>query len=301
MNQAAKVVGKKGEESEEISTDENAHIWVQFYWDREPKKSCPVRVAHAWSGKKWGTQFIPRIGMEVVVEFLEGDPDRPLVTGCVYNGDNKVPYDLPGNKTQSGTKSNSSKGHHGYNEFMFEDKKGDEFIRMHAQKDHLVTVNANQTGTVGVVDPNSPVLGGDQTWTVGGNRSWTIQNGNDTLEIQLGNRTISILMGSQSTTAMISISETVGMTSVNFTPATYSLKSPVINDTAETVINQTAGATINLTGFAAGRVRPRHEGYGLGHRAAGRAAAGGVADPPVLRRDGRPGVPAPAGGAVGGL
>ncbi len=132
--QTAKVVGKKGEENEEISTDENGHIWVQFFWDREPKKSCPVRVAHAWSGKQWGTQFIPRIGMEVVVEFLEGDPDRPLVTGCVYNGDNKVPYDLPDNKTQSGTKSDSSKGHHGYNEFMFEDKKGDELIRMHAAK-----------------------------------------------------------------------------------------------------------------------------------------------------------------------
>ena len=175
--QTAKVVGKKGEENEEISTDENAHIWVQFFWDREPKKSCPVRVAHAWSGKKWGTQFIPRIGMEVVVDFLEGDPDRPLVTGCVYNGDNKVPYDLPEKKTQSGTKSDSSKGHHGYNEFMFEDKKGDELIRMHAQKDHLVLINANQTGYVGAVELDSPYQGGDQTWTVGHDRNWTISEG----------------------------------------------------------------------------------------------------------------------------
>ena len=193
--QTAKVVGKKGEDNEEISTDEHGHIWVQFYWDRDPKKSCPIRVAHAWSGKKWGTQFIPRLGMEVVVEFLEGDPDRPLVTGCVYNGDNKVPYDLPDHKTQSGTKSHSSKNDNGYNEFMFEDLKGSELIRMHAQKDHEVTINANQTGYVGAVELNSPYQGGDQTWTVGHNRTWTIQKGDDYLDVKKGNLKIDVDMG----------------------------------------------------------------------------------------------------------
>jgi type VI secretion system secreted protein VgrG len=245
--QTAKVVGKKGEEKEEISTDENAHIWVQFFWDREPKKSCPVRVAHAWSANKWGTQFIPRIGMEVVVEFLEGDPDRPLVTGCVYNGDNKTPYDLPNNKTQSGTKSDSSKGHNGYNEFMFEDKKGSEFIRMHAEKDHLVTINANQTGSVGAVSPDSPSMGGDQTWTVGGNRSWKIQKGNDSLEIDLGSRSISIPTGGQFTTAGFTIVETVGMTVVRLTPLEFSVEALQINKIAQLDINQTAGVSINLT------------------------------------------------------
>ena len=132
--ETAKVVAKKGEDGEEISTDENGHIWIQFYRDREPQKSCPIRVAQCWSGKQWGEQHIPRISMEVVVEFLEGDPDRPLVVGCVFNGDNKYPYDLPNNKTQSGWKSDSTKGHYGYNEFMFEDKKGSELIRMHPQK-----------------------------------------------------------------------------------------------------------------------------------------------------------------------
>jgi type VI secretion system secreted protein VgrG len=203
-----------------------------------------VRVAHAWSGKKWGTQFIPRIGMEVVVEFLEGDPDRPLVTGCVYNGDNKVPYDLPDKKTQSGTKSDSSKGHHGYNEFMFEDKKGDEFIRMHAQKDHLVTVNANQTGTVGVVGPDSPYMGGDQIWTVGGNRSWTIQKGDDSLEIQLGNQSITLDIGEQTTDAMMGITLNVcfGVSSIAITPASISITSPTINLLAEAAVNITAPA-----------------------------------------------------------
>jgi type VI secretion system secreted protein VgrG len=245
--QTARVVGKKGEESEEISTDENGHIWVQFFWDREPKKSCPVRVAHAWSGKKWGTQFIPRIGMEVVVDFLEGDPDRPLVTGCVYNGDNKVPYDLPGKKTQSGTKSDSTKGHNGYNEFMFEDKNGSEFIRMHAQQDHLVTINANQTGSVGAVGPDSPYMGGDQTWTVGRNRSWTLQQGNDTLTIEMGNQTISIPMGDQTTTALITITHTVGLSTTTLTPGSITLETPVNSRTVETVISDTAGASINLT------------------------------------------------------
>jgi type VI secretion system secreted protein VgrG len=190
--QTAKVVAKKGDEGEEISTDENGHIWVQFYWDREPKVSCPIRVAQSWSGKKWGEQHIPRIGMEVVVEFLEGDPDRPLVVGCVYNGDNKYPYDLPDEKTKSGWKSDSSKGHDGYNELMFEDKKGSELIRMHAQKDHLVQINDSQTGYVGATELNSPYDGGDQTWTVGHNRTWTIQKGDDYLHVQKGNLSIDV-------------------------------------------------------------------------------------------------------------
>ena len=236
--QTAKVVTKKGDDGEEISTDEHGRIWVKFHWDREPQKTCPIRVAQVWSSKGWGGQFIPRVDMEVVVEFLEGDPDRPLVTGCVYNGDNKYPYKLPDNKTQSGLKSDSSKGHNGYNEFMFEDKRGSEKIRMHAEKDHEVTIKNSQTTTIGEIfipPKGSP------------SRSVTLKNGDDKLTIEVGDRTISIPMGSQSTTAMLTISQTVGMTTVTLTPASFSVESPVINDTAQTVINQTAGATITLT------------------------------------------------------
>jgi type VI secretion system secreted protein VgrG len=241
--ETAKVVGKKGEDSEEISTDENGHICVQFYWDREPQKSCPIRVAQCWSGKQWGEQHIPRVGMEVVVEFLEGDPDRPLVTGCVYNGDNKYPYDLPSNKTQSGWKSDSSKGHDGYNELMFEDKKGGELIRMQAQLDHQVTVNRHQTGSVGAAGP------GNQTWTVSGNRSWTIQQGDDTMEVQSGNQSITIDVGTQTVDAMQGITLTVcmGLSSIAITPSSISLTSPEINLTAEAEINITA-PVINITG-----------------------------------------------------
>lgn len=237
--QTAKVVAKKGEDGEEISTDEHGRIWVKFHWDREPQKTCPIRVAQVWSSKQWGGQFIPRVDMEVVVEFLEGDPDRPLVTGCVYNGDNKYPYKLPDNKTQSGLKSDSSKGpNKGYNEFMFEDKQGSEKIRMHAEKDHEVTIKNSQTTTIGeifVPPKGSP------------SRSVTLKNGDDQLTIELGDRTISIPMGSQSTTAMLTISHTVGMTTVTLTPSSFSVESPTINDIAEMAINQTAGTTITLT------------------------------------------------------
>jgi type VI secretion system secreted protein VgrG len=195
--QTAKVVAKKGEDGEEISTDEHGHIWVQFYWDREPQKSCPIRVAQSWASKQWGEQFIPRIGMEVVVEFLEGDPDRPLVTGCVYNGDNKHPYTLPDDKTQSGLKSDSSKGHNGYNEFMFEDKKGDELIRMHAQKDHDVTVRHSETWTIG--EAFMPPQGS-------ASRTTTLENGDDSLTVKKGNRSVEITLGGQSTHALSKIS-----------------------------------------------------------------------------------------------
>jgi type VI secretion system secreted protein VgrG len=236
--QTAKVVGKKGEENEEISTDEHGRIWVQFFWDREPKLTCPIRVAQVWASKKWGGIFIPRVGMEVVVEFMEGDPDRPLVVGAVYNGDNKVPYDLPDNKTVAGWKSDSSKGGNGYNELIFEDKKLSENIRMHAEKDHNVTVKNSETWTIGEVF--MPPKGSPS-------RSATLKNGDDQLEIQMGDRNVSIPMGSQSTNAMLSITHTVGMTTVSLTPATRSVDSPVINHTAETVINYSAGATVNIT------------------------------------------------------
>jgi len=236
--QTAKVVGKKGEESEEISTDEHGRIWVQFFWDREPKLTCPIRVAQVWASKKWGGIFIPRVGMEVVVEFLEGDPDRPLVVGAVYNGDNKVPYDLPDDKTVAGWKSNSSKGGNGYNELVFEDKKSSENIRMHAEKDHNVTVRNSETWTIG--EAFMPPKGSPS-------RSATLKNGDDQLEIQMGDRNVSIPMGSQSTNAMLSITHTVGMTTVTLTPAARSVESPMINHNADAVINYTAGATVNIT------------------------------------------------------
>jgi type VI secretion system secreted protein VgrG len=160
------------------------------------------------------------------------------VVGAVYNGDNKAPYDLPSNKTMAGLRSNSSKGGNGFNEFVFEDKKGSEDIRMHAEKNHDVVVKNAETWTIGEVF--TPPKGS-------ASRTTTLTNGDDQLTIQMGDQTVSIPMGSQNTTAMLTISHTVGMTTVTLTPAAKSDESPVINHTAETVINDTAGATINLT------------------------------------------------------
>jgi type VI secretion system secreted protein VgrG len=233
--QTARVVGKTGEEDEEISTDEHGRIWVQFHWDREPQKSCPVRVAQTWAGKQWGAIFLPRIGMEVVVDFLEGDPDRPLVTGCVYNGDNKPPYDLPANKTMTGWKSDISRHNGGYNELVFDDKRDSEKIRMHAERDHEVTVKNAETWTIGEVF--TPPQGSPS-------RRTTIKNGDDQLTIQMGNQTTTVAMAI-STTADVSITLTVGPSTVNISPGSISLVSPVINLTAEGAINIT-GATVNV-------------------------------------------------------
>jgi len=135
-SQTAFVVGPAGEE---IFTDKYGRVKVQFHWDRDGKvdadSSCWVRVAQSWAGNKWGAMFIPRIGMEVIVQFLEGDPDQPIITGCVYNPEAMPPYTLPDEKTKSTIKTNSSKGGGGFNEFRFEDKKGEEQIFIHGEKD----------------------------------------------------------------------------------------------------------------------------------------------------------------------
>jgi type VI secretion system secreted protein VgrG len=179
-SQTATVVGKSGEE---IWTDQYGRIVVQFHWDQvgknDEKSSCWIRVSQGWAGKQWGNIFIPRIGQEVVVSFLEGNPDRPLVTGCVYNATETVPYTLPDEQTKSTLKSNSSKGGGGFNELRFEDKAGSEEVFMQAQKDMNVTVL------------------NDQTITVKSNRSVTVQEKDESLTVSQGNRTIKVSKGNE--------------------------------------------------------------------------------------------------------
>lgn len=135
-SQTAVVVGPGGEE---IFTDKYGRVKVQFKWDREGQSdagsSCWVRVAQSWASKSWGSFALPRIGMEVIVHFLEGDPDQPIITGCVYNAGAMPPYKLPDYKTKTTIKSDSSPGGGGFNEFRIEDKKGEEQIFIHAEKD----------------------------------------------------------------------------------------------------------------------------------------------------------------------
>ena len=164
--QTAIVVGPQGEE---IYTDKYGRVKVQFHWDREGKQdeksSCWLRVGQIAAGTGWGALFLPRIGQEVVVQFLEGDPDQPIVMGSVYNGDNPTPYPLPGSKTKSTIKSDSSKGGGGSNELRFEDAKGSEEVYLHGQKDLTVAIENNKNQTVGR----------DETLTVSNNRTKTVQ------------------------------------------------------------------------------------------------------------------------------
>ena len=149
-SQTAVVVGKSGEE---IWVDEFGRVKVQFYWDRAGKmdenSSCWIRVAQLWAGKGWGAIFTPRIGQEVIVDFLEGDPDRPIITGRVYNADQTVPYALPGEQTKSTIKSMSSKGGGGFNEIRLEDKKGSEQVFVFGQKDEDIRIQNDAREWIG--------------------------------------------------------------------------------------------------------------------------------------------------------
>ena len=188
--QTAVVVGKSGEE---IWVDSYGRIKVQFHWDRYGKKdelsSCWVRVATSWAGKAWGAIAIPRIGQEVVVDFLEGDPDRPLVTGSVYNADQLVPYTLPDNGTQWGLKSRSSKegGTDNFNEVLIEDLKGKEFISVHAEKDLKTEVENDET---------RDVLH-DRTTTIKNDDTRTVKEGKDTHTIEQGDQIVQVKQGKQ--------------------------------------------------------------------------------------------------------
>ncbi|WP_437714875.1 type VI secretion system tip protein TssI/VgrG [Sorangium sp. So ce448] len=203
--QTAVVVGKSGEE---IWTDEFGRIKVQFHWDRYGKRdensSCWIRVAQSWAGKGWGNWFLPRVGQEVVVSFLGGDPDRPLCTGSVYNADQTVPYALPGEQTKSTLLSRSSKGGSAGNELRFEDRKDSEELFMHAQKDMVVdvendwTIGVKHDQAISIDHDQTLAVGGDQTISVEKSRTVTIDKGDDLLTVGKGNRTIDVSKGNES-------------------------------------------------------------------------------------------------------
>jgi len=215
--QTAMVVGPSGEE---IYTDKYARVKVLFHWDREgkgdEKSSCWVRVAQVWAGGAWGAIHIPRIGQEVIVDFLEGDPDRPIITGRVYNGDSMPPYELPAQKTKSGVKSRSSQGGTpaNYNEFRFEDKKGSEEVYLHAEKDLNTAVENDEGRLVG--HDRTTEIGNDETITVKHDRTEKVDNDEDITIV--GNRTEDVgkdetitVSGSRSLTVAMNDSNTIGI------------------------------------------------------------------------------------------
>jgi type VI secretion system secreted protein VgrG len=179
--QTAVVVGPGGEE---IHTDKYGRVKVQFHWDREGKKnensSCWIRVSHPWAGQSWGAISIPRIGQEVIVDFLEGDPDQPIIVGRVYNAEQMPPFGMPGGAVISGVKSNSTKGGGGYNEISLNDTKGTELINIHAQYDQQKKVEHDERVNVG----------NDRTEEVGHDEK--IKIGNDKTELVDRDRTLAV-------------------------------------------------------------------------------------------------------------
>ncbi|MBK8598927.1 MAG: type VI secretion system tip protein VgrG [Holophagales bacterium] len=241
-SQTAVVVGPSGEE---IFTDKYGRVKVQFHWDRQgkndPGSSCWIRVGTGWAGRNWGEIRIPRVGQEVLVDFLEGDPDQPIVVGSVYNSEMMPPYTLPANKTQSGVKSRSSLGGTAanYNELRFEDKKGSEEVLLHAEKDLLVEVEHDETRDVG--HDRKTTIGNDCTTTIKANRKTTVQ-GNQDLTVQ-GNRTDSI-SGNDSETV-------TGNQSLTVTGKRD--KTVTANETINVAANEslTAGGSLSVTSGAA--------------------------------------------------
>ncbi|MEI9982380.1 MAG: type VI secretion system tip protein TssI/VgrG [Aliidongia sp.] len=258
--QQAIVTGGSGDE---ICTDEYGRIKVHFHWDRfgatDDTSSCWVHVVQPWAGAQWGTQFIPRVGMEVAVAFYNGDPDYPVVVGCVYNAQNMPPYSLPDNKTQSGVKSRSSTGggSDNFNEMRFEDKKGSEQISVQAEKDMVTLVKNDETRKIKH----------DQTLTVTNNRTITVEQGNvsetikqgsrtvelnmgsDQLTLDQGSLTIQVSMGSVSITAMQGITLTVGSSSLSITQTGISM-SGMNMSTSGTLSTQISGLTTSISGSA---------------------------------------------------
>ncbi len=254
--QTAIVTGKSGEE---IWTDQYARVKVQFHWDRkgnnDDTSSCWIRCAQPWAGKQWGSVFIPRIGQEVVVHFLEGDPDQPIITGAVYNGPDAQPspITLPDNATQSTIKTNSSKGGNGFNQIMFEDLAGSENFYQHAQKDYNLEVENNQSETVKAGSRSITVSKGDETKTISqGNQTFAISQGSQTITvnkdqsvtISTGNHSITVSAGASSVTASTSITLTVGGSSIKIDTSSITLTAQNITINAQTAA-KIAGTTIN--------------------------------------------------------
>jgi type VI secretion system secreted protein VgrG len=222
-----------GVPGEEIYTDSlgRVKVWLRFdhHHDATPDGSIWVRVSQPWAGNGWGWQYLPRVGTEVVVAFMDGDPDRPIVIGGVYNGEQMPPFPLPDQKTKSGlrTRSTLNGTTSEYSEFSIDDKQGQELVLLHAQKDHQVEVENSQTVTIG------------------NGRAVTIKSGGDTLTVQEGDLSITVSMGAVSVSATETITLTVGMSTITMSDGTIALSSDAIEINGLATVNIN-GATIDL-------------------------------------------------------
>ena len=250
--------------TEEIWPDNYGRVRVRFHWDREAKYACWLRVVQPWGGKSWGQQWIPRVGDEVAVTFLEGDPDCPVVIGSVYNSDNMPIFALPDNKTQSGILTHSSKGggSSNFNMLRFEDKIGSEEIYTQAEKDQnalikhdetrtvknnrTTTIHVNDTRTVETGDDAVTVQQGNQTVTVKENITTESQSGNVKLTVDQGTLTETV-HGQISVTSPTGITFTCGASSITMTPSqiTITQGGSMIDLTAATTAHSAPMITLN--------------------------------------------------------
>ncbi|HEY1942575.1 MAG TPA: type VI secretion system tip protein TssI/VgrG [Roseiarcus sp.] len=260
--QSALVVGEKGQE---IDVDEMGRICVQFYWDRKQTPSRRVRVAQFWAGKTRGAWFVPRIGDEVLVQYEDGDPDRPIVVGSVYNGTNTVPTKLPSNQTHSGILTKSSKNSSGYNMLLFDDTEGKERIKLRAEKDLMFKALNNEQRTI--LANQTEQVGGDETITVGDTTIGAKSvGGNFTLnaletatinvgpqgapltQIVMDTTSITLNVGPDGACSQIMMTETgillsvMGVSTVEITPAGVSIIAPTVEVEAEATVDIVAPA-----------------------------------------------------------
>jgi type VI secretion system secreted protein VgrG len=243
--------------------DKYGRVRVTYHWGDPQPHSAWVRVVQKWAGAQYGAIWIPRIGHEVVIEFIDGDPDQPILTGCVYSATNMPPYTLPDNMTQSGvktrsrTKDGADGGSDEFNELRFEDKKGSEDIYFHAQKDfHRVVENNddlqvqnNQTQTIENDRTVTINKGNDKLTLKKGNRDVILEMGNDTLHLKMGNQTTKIDLGKSETEAMQSIELKVGQSSIKLDQMGVTIKGMMIKCEAQ-IMMETKGLMNKMDGTA---------------------------------------------------
>ena len=242
----------------EINTDQYGQIQVRFPWLRDGSETYWARVLQVWAGNNWGALFIPRVGQEVVVDFMEGNYNYPVIVGSVYNGVDMPPGSLPGTKNISGFRSRSTEGggEHNANVLTFDDTLGSEVFYMRAEKDMAVRVENNedyhvmnnQTITVDN-DRTETVTKGNETVEIKqGNRSVTLDQGNDSLTVSMGNHSINVSMGASSTTAMQSITLTVGPSSITIAPSGVTISAPMVTISADAMCQVSSDGMLDLSG-----------------------------------------------------
>ncbi len=240
----------RSQDGEEIHTDKFGRVKVRFYWDHREEatggQAVWARVVQPWAGKGWGAQFIPRVGTEVAVAFVDGDPDRPIIVGGLYNGRDTPIYSAD-EKTKSGFRSRSTLkgGSANFNEFTFDDAKGQELVYVHAEKDLTTTVENDQTLKV----DNCRIVNvkKNETVEIGQDRSVTINKGNDKLDIQMGNLSINADLGKIEVEAMQSITLTVGGNSLKIDQSGVTINGMMVKVTGQTMTDIKAPMT-NISG-----------------------------------------------------